>query len=489
LNRNSFTPSAVWDTFSRACSRALSATNVRLTLLFSAIFLVGAVALFTISFFSLTNSLRQDDVQEMHARLLGYWAMYQRSGVEAVREEIEERPLPVGERAFFVRLADEDNRTIAVQIPPLWRQGFRIGRLEGTEPATTADGVVVLESELLPYTLEVTGIRLSDEHYLQVGLSTQHRDQLLELFQRNFVIISAAVVIVSVFGGLFLASRTLKPVQDLSDTIRSILQTGDFSSRIPVNQSLFRSKGDLDQLVVYFNEMLGRIERLVGGMHDALDTVAHDLRTPMTRLRGAAELALQTGGDEETYREALSTCIDESDVMLRMLNTLMDITEAQSGAVKLDLEEMDAAQAARNMCDMYSYVAETRDVKLRTEIVRSGSFPVDAVRLRQALGNVLDNAVKYSREGGNVTMVVNVDQDWAEFRIQDDGIGISEEDMPRIWTRLYRGTQAKGSPGLGLGLSLVRAIVEAHRGSVDIHSTPGQGTEVTIAFPRRRNEG
>ncbi|MFP4644650.1 MAG: ATP-binding protein [Spirochaetales bacterium] len=482
-NRSLYTLSEVWATFSKAAKHFLSATYVRLTLLFSSIFLVGAIALFSISFYSLYSSLQQDDLQELSTRLLGYWARFQSGGVEALRNEIDARTVLVGERAFFVRIADAENDTQFFSIPALWQQGFDMAALESGS-LSDWDEVRTLESETLPYDLEIAGIRLDSDNYLQVGLSTENRDRLLDLFRRNFTIIASAIVGMSLILGLLLAFRVLKPVRDLSDAVNAILTTGHFDNRIPEEGGFLREEGDMHDLVVYFNEMLARIERLIGGMHDALDAVAHDLRTPITRLRGTAELALKSPeGDEQALRDALADCIEESDTMLRLLNTLMDISEAQSGALSLRLEQIDASDVLRDAAELYEYVADAKSIRIDLGEADGILLNADPVRLRQVLANLLDNAIKYSPAGSSIELSAAEDEDSVVFRVRDTGRGIEEEDMPRIWHRLYRGAEARNRPGLGLGLSLVKAIVEAHGGSVEIHSQLGVGTEVRVRLP------
>ncbi len=466
----------------KSAKRFLSRTYVRLTVLFSSLFLVGAVAFFGVSLFSLYNSLQQDDIRELQNRLLQYWARYQSGGIEALRNEIDARNILIGERPFFVRIASATNETQFFSVPALWQQGFPLHTLEDGD-VSDWDGVKVLSSDVLPYRLELAGIRLSNRYFLQVGLSTEGRDQLLDLFQRNFMIISAAVVLMSLALGLLLAYRVLRPVRDLSTTVHNILETGKFDTRIRQDDGPLSPQGDLRELVVYFNEMLTRIERLIGGMHDALDAVAHDLRTPLTRLRGNAELALKGEGNEQVYREALSDTIEEADTIMRLLNTLMDISEAQSGALSLNLEYVDAAGVLRDSADVYEYVADAKGVRIEVGDHNGISLYADPIRLRQVLANLIDNAIKYSTAGGAVEVSCLAVGAGVMFRVKDNGPGISPEDMPRIWNRLYRGAESRNKPGLGLGLSLVKAIVEAHRGTVELFSTPGQGTEVRFVLP------
>ncbi len=216
--------------------------------------------------------------------------------------------------------------------------------------------------------------------------------------------------------------------------------------------------------------MLEQNQKLVQGMRDTLDNVAHDLRTPIMRLQNSIEGALSGNEAIPIYKDALIDCQENSEMLLQLLNGIMDISEAEAGTLKLNREPLNSSQIIESVIDLYGFVAEDKGITISTDVRQPFSFVGDRVRVLQAVSNILDNALKYSPSGSKVLVQSTVEGQSGTISVFDQGIGIPSNEMHRIWERLYRVDASRASKGLGLGLSLVRAIVTAHEGEVGVRA-------------------
>jgi signal transduction histidine kinase len=283
-------------------------------------------------------------------------------------------------------------------------------------------------------------------------------------------------------GGTVMARQVLRPVRGLIGALGPIIKTGKTDARVPVP----RTGDELEELGVLFNRALEKIERLIEGMGASLDNVAHDLRTPMTRLRGTAEMALQSGSGSDPCREALADCLEESEQVLTMLNTLMDISEVDTGSVRLAMRELELGVLIDQVEELYRPIAEEKGLTLRVDHPGNLTLVADRNRLLQALANLVDNAIKYTPSGGKVRVQAVRQDSTIRVTVCDSGVGIPTAELDRVWDRFYRGDESRTQRGLGLGLSLVQAVVKAHRGRVEVASEPGHGSQFVVHLPPNR---
>jgi signal transduction histidine kinase len=450
----------------------LGRINLRISLLFSLLFIGTSLTLFGAVFFMADRSLQSAEQEFIRHKLLGYWALSQTKGTEAFLEGIRSENILLEGTPFFLRLSGPENQTLLLIRPEGWKEFFPE---QGETIPQNIEALTILTTPAHSYKLVAGGIPLSSELFLQVGTSTEVRRNTLSLLLRTFALLSLPLLGISFLIGSFLTARTLSPIHRLTERVKALIDTGDLEERVPVP----RGRNELQDLVTLFNRMLDRIHTLVRSMRETIDTVAHDMRTPMTRFRGAAELALRSAENPSRWKEALEEGIEESDKLLRMMNTILDISEAEAGALQLRFQETDAGELLQDLAELYSLPAEEKDIRIHLDLP---STPLrirsDPYRLRQVVGNLLDNAVKYSPTGKTVYLEGALQGNSLVIRVEDEGGGIPPQDLPHIWNRLYRGEKVRTKPGLGLGLSLVKAIVEAHGGSVHASNNPVTGGAV-----------
>jgi signal transduction histidine kinase len=427
--------------------------GLRLGLWYATLFVIGSIAVVFLTYYLTSASLAQRDRQIIQAKLGEYAAAYYRGGIDGLAQTVRDEQRTAPER-LFVRVVDRGAEAVVLSQP------------EGWDAAS----------------LETGSLRMADGTLVQVGKSTEAREDLLSRFRAVLGLVTLSIVAVGLTGGLLATRSALEPIRRLIRVVRRIIRTGRTDARVPVVAHPGANDA-IDELTSLFNVMLDRIETLVTGMRGALDNVSHDLRTPLTRLRASAEMALAGPADADRYREALADCVEESDRVLVMLTTLMDISEAESGTMQLRRESVRLAEVAGRAIDLYRDVADARGVVLHADVDDRVVVEGDRTRLEQVAANLLDNAVKYTHRGGSVRIRVARETGSARLQVSDEGVGIPAEEVPRIWDRLFRGDHSRTERGLGLGLSLVKAVVEAHHGSVAVESAPGRGSTFTVSLP------
>ena len=300
-----------------------------------------------------------------------------------------------------------------------------------------------------------------------------------------FRTILSNTVAVVVFSGIMLWLISLYFIkQSLAPLISSREMIATLAERSRTGLLPEQGNGpELDSLYRQMNRLIRQNRHLVTEMQQSLDNVAHDLRTPMTRLRSVAEYGLQAEDDTGRLREALSDCLEESERVLAMLNIMMSVAEAESGTMRLEKQDCDLAVTFKQVITLYEYVAEERKISVCLKSEKPVPAQVDVTRITQVWANLLDNAIKYGKEGGWVTIDTKMKAGDVEVTFVDNGMGISGSEQGKIWERLYRGDRSRSQKGLGLGLSYVRAVVLAHGGSVSVSSTLHEGSTFVVNLP------
>jgi heavy metal sensor kinase len=333
-----------------------------------------------------------------------------------------------------------------------------------------------------------SGVLMSDDekpYYVEIGRSYAEGDRILRDFTRYYFALLPLVIASACVLGWFMAGRALVPVNDLAETAQRITGS-NLTVQIPP-----RGAGDeLDRLIEAFNRMIERLDASLRQARQFSTDVSHELRTPLTAIRGQLEVALLAAKTPEQYQEAILNALQDVERLSQTIRALLLLSQAESGQLALQRQTLDLSDITRDIVDQFQIPAESSRLTLSAQVPEHSHIEADRVQIERLLSNLLSNAVKYTPEGGAITVTLEDHPGEVVLRVADTGVGISRDHLPHIFDRFYRvpnadGTQEKSPErGLGLGLSFVASIARAHRGTINVKSTPGQGTTFEVRLPR-----
>ncbi|MDC7221326.1 MAG: HAMP domain-containing sensor histidine kinase [Spirochaetales bacterium] len=452
--------------------------HFKIGLVFSIAFIILFTVLTLWVFYTTFTALLKDEMQFMYNRLAMFQAQYEMAGEEELYQRAQEENESLPYMAYFLRFNDASGEEVFFYVPPGW-ESFNYAPLYKAVENYDHSQILYLRGPDPSKSLITRILPLSDGSTLQCGVVSASQYRLIAGFRSVASRVFLILTITAFATGIFVTTRALRPIAHLNREIEQIAETGEIYHRLTT-----RGTGDyIDSMALRVNNMLDRIEDLVEGLKGTLDSTAHDLRTPLTRLMGRAELALN--GTVEEKEEALVVCMEESRHILTMLNTLMDISAAEKGLIQITEEPIDMKELTGQFEDLYGFVAEDRGLNFSCFCEDEVFLRADPVRLNQALANLMDNAVKFTPEGGTVKLAIRTNPvgKGTVITVSDNGPGIPEEEKDAVWKRLYRGEKSRTSPGMGLGLSMVKAVVEAHKGRIILKDNPGGGSIFQITLP------
>jgi heavy metal sensor kinase len=451
----------------------------RLTLWYAGIFTLSSCIAFFLFYMLITSWMRDQTDQELLGQVNRFSTLLAAEGVEAVKNGALIEAQAAGVKKVFFRFLSLNGQAFSSSNMSYWKDinvsGTAIkGLLRGSNP--------VYETITIPDRKEEVRILyalLSPSIILQVGQAMESYSRFLDAFKGIFIATMILLIIIAAGVGWFMARRAVSGVEAVTRTAQKI-SGGTLEERVPV-----KTRGDeIDQLAITFNQMLDRIQILLTEIKEMSDNIAHDLRSPITRIRGTAEVTLTTGKSLSEYESMAASTIEECDRLLDMINTMLMISKTESGVDKLSREEINLQGLVREACELFEPTAEDRGVTLSCDVPDGSHFVGDIRMIQRMLSNLLDNAIKYTPQGGLVKVSVSENEAKVVVSVKDTGCGISPSDLPRIFERFYRCDQSRSQAGIGLGLSLARAIARAHGGEITATSTPNQGSTFTATLPK-----
>jgi signal transduction histidine kinase len=445
----------------------------RIVLIYAAIFAFSAALLVAFTYWNTARALDAETDQTIQAEITGLAEQYQRLGIAGLTDVIISRSMRNGLSLYL--LTDQDDRVIA-------------GNLDGWPQAQTRDGQFVefdydrhAGASLVRDRARGRIFDLTGGFKLLVARDVAERRETERLFTTILPWSAALMLALALVGGAIMSRNLLRRLDSINRKSHAIM-AGDLSQRLP----LTRAGDEFDTLAGNLNRMLERTERLMKGMREVTDSVAHDLRSPLNRLRNRLEGALGDLDPDTAEWSEIEAAVAETDRLIGTFNALLMIAEAEAGIVREAMTPVDLPGLVDGVAELYEPLAEENGLVLEVAPCGAANIEGNKSLISQALANLLDNAIKYTPAGGLIRVAVEDTPSGIALTVTDNGPGIPADDRARVVERFVRLEASRNSPGTGLGLSLVAAVARMHDAKLEL-SDAGPGLKVTLLFPGRTN--
>ncbi|HEY3948123.1 HAMP domain-containing sensor histidine kinase [Phenylobacterium sp.] len=461
--------------------RIFRTTPFRLTVLFLALFASAALALLAYIYVATAGEARRRTDAEINREMHGLVSAYDQAGLSALNQAVIERA--AGEGAFLYLLMTPDQKRISGSIPY-----SPVDKFDG-QPTWTTFSVTDVDAQGHTFKHPARGLqeRLAGGQLLFVGADVGEDEAYVVQVVRALWGAGALIVVLGLCGGLLMSRNVSRSMASLTAVVDAV-RNGDLGARAHVRGA----RDEFDELSAGVNEMLDRLERSMAGHRHAGDAIAHDLRSPLTRLRARLEVAyldVEAGkGDPE---QALAQALEDTDGVLKTFAAVLAIARLQAAGTAPNQVLFDPCELAANIAELYEPLCEDKGLEFDAEFAKGLQARGNEEFLSQALANLLDNAIKYTPAGGAIMLRVRRRSSGeVEFSVTDTGPGVPEADRERVVQRFVRLENSRNEPGSGLGLSLVAAVAEAHGGRLEIAEGPGKvgemgpGLRVALVLPR-----
>lgn len=448
--------------------RLIRTSWFRMAVGYAVLSIVSVTMLFALLYWNTAVFVAEQTEETIEAEITGLAEHYRQAGLFGLTEVIQERSQ--GQRLSLYLLTDPNRRPIAGNLNS-WPAATQPGEWMDFEYERPVG------SRLVEHRAHARHLVLPGGFHLLVGYDVQDQVRLEQRMRQSMIWIGALALALGLGGGLLMARHWLRRVDSVNKTLSEIMD-GDMTRRVPVSGT----DDELDRLARNLNDMLNRIEALMTGLRQVTDNIAHDLRSPLNRLRSRLEVTLMTDQDTQAYKDALTDTVAETDELLKTFNALLLIGEAESGVDRARLESVDLTQRIGDVVELYQPAAEETGRVLEADIAWNIGVRGNPNLISQAVVNLLDNALKYTSEGGVVHVRADTDAGRPFIEVSDSGPGIPEDERKRVLDRFVRLEGSRSTPGSGLGLSLVAAVAKLHGAELRLDDNE-PGLRVRMTFP------
>jgi signal transduction histidine kinase len=437
---------------------------------YAILLIISVSVLFSLLYWNTAVFVAEQTEETIEVEISGLAEHYQKTGIVGLSDVIRDRSQ--GQRLSLYLLTDQNRRPLAGNLNS-WPTASRPGDWIDFEYQRP------IGSRIVEHRAHARHFVLPGGFNLLVGYDVQDQVRLEQRMRGSMIWIGVLALFLGLAGGLLMARHWLRRIDSVNKTAREIMD-GDMSRRV----QLSGSDDELDRLARNLNAMLDRIEALMAGLRQVTDNIAHDLRSPLNRLRSRLEVTLMEDPDKVPYRAALVDTMGEADDLLKTFNALLLIGEAESGLDWSKLEAVDLSIHTNDVVELYEPAADEAGISLRAHITSDIFVRGNPNLISQAIVNLLDNALKYTPSGGTVDVSVGVDDVGdAYFEVADSGPGIPEDEHTNVLDRFVRLEGSRSTVGSGLGLSLVSAVAKLHQARLVLKGNE-PGLAVRMAFPR-----
>lgn len=455
----------------------LKTSTFRLAVLYLGLFAASAIMLLAYVYWNTAGFLVRQTDEAVQAEITGLAEQYAQGGLPLLVHTVIQRSRDPGQSLYLV--LDPAGRVLAgnLDVRPSVAPGAD-GWMDFIYSRRALEGVEMKAARARAF-------YLPEGFYLLVGRDVQERREIESLITSALVWAIVLTLGLGLVGGLFMSRNMLARVDEINKSSQDIME-GDLSRRLPI-----AGTGDeLDQLGRNLNAMLDQIEKLMTGMRQVTDNVAHDLRSPLNRLRNRLEVTLLNESSQEEYRQVLERTIAEADHLLTTFNALLMIARAEAGSLRESMTSVDPATIVRDVAELYEPVAEESGLAIRVNVQDGLQVRGNRELLSQVLTNLIDNAIKHGKpvaetEGAEPLIEISAMPDSGgriQLSVADHGQGIPQHEHARVLERFVRLEASRNTPGSGLGLSLASAVARLHGGRVDFEDNK-PGLRVTLSLP------
>lgn len=451
----------------------------RLTLWYASAFIMCLVVAFIGLYFSLNSILNSRMDMDLQEDIAEFHELFKEKGMEKVIEEIEREVSLSDEGEIFLRVYDAKRVLEYSSDVTEWEGLESVTRLPSLDHLDQFGSR--LETINLPdhdYPARVISGFVGPQVILQIGESLEKNEEILAVLRTVFSAMLLFGIPVASGVGWLIARKAVKGIEEVSRAAKAIEQ-GDLDRRVSVG-----SQGDeIQTLADTFNAMATRIKIVINEMREMTDNIAHDLRSPLARIRAMSESVLTATNSKTDGTRLATDTLKECDRLIHLINTTLDMAEFDAGATHIDKELIHFDRLIKDLVELFEPLAETKRVKLKVTLDQKCQMVGDKQSLQRMVANLLDNAIKYTAEGGQVTIALKRISDQFQLTVTDTGLGIPLSDQPRVFDRFFRCDHSRSQEGCGLGLSFARSVARAHGGDIMLESESSKGSIFTSILP------